>query len=136
MKILDLLYWSWMKILDNTVYIYKNNKSGFTSKEHAFLLVFLFHGLNLYNFLSWILIKYWGKHLDFYLIIGLVILVYILGYILYFGKFNRYKKIKQLKISVPIKVLSISLSIAYAVFSGVLMFKIGDYIKDMNINLI
>ena|SRR5687768_9529310 len=133
-NLLDVLFLGWYYILDKTIYSFGAEREGIGPREHAFFISFLFHGINLYSVSSFVSAMYFGVGLPLYLSLSLAIIVFILGYFIYFKK-SRANWILSINSNIGMILFYSIVSLAYVIASGYLMLQVGDYVRlKMNPN--
>lgn len=126
----DTIYFGWYKILKDTVYSYRTDNEGIDSKEHAFFISFLLHGINIWSLFRYFLMKYNGTMVNLYWGIAIALTVFGLGYIYFFRK--RISKLISSSFSMVKIVISICLTLIYSLITVYLMHQIGDYLRQIN----
>lgn len=129
MNFLDIVLWSWYKILDKTIYTSGTESGDFGPREHSFLITFLFHATNLWTIFRFFTVKYFGVNMPFYLSTGLLISIYATGYLIYF-KWGRLNKVITFTTTTTKTILYVFLGIVYAIVSVYLMFQATDYVRE------
>lgn len=130
MTFTDMNYWVWYRVLDNTIYA-SGTKPGFIgSKEHSFFMVFFLHAINANSILSFVFAEYLKQHSNIYISLGAMLLVFLLGYIIYF-KNHRAKKVIAANMSTYKIILSVFLTVLYVAVTLYVMWNIGNYIRNM-----
>ena len=124
----DILFLGWYHILDKTIYSYGNQNRGIGPKEHSFFITFLFHGINVWTVLRYILGKYFDLHLPLYLSLSLAILIFVIGFIVYFRNKRADRVIRHNLKNVSVAVF-VFVSLIYVIATGYLMLETGNYLR-------
>src|SRR5689334_13283441 len=130
MNFSDMIFWGWLRIINNTVYLYdKEEGSPIVPREHSFFISFLFHDMNLWSALRFLFAKYLSTTVPLALSLTVSVLVFAAGYIIYFRQ-KRISKVTFYKPKTFVASLTVIASIAYAVVSVYLTFLAGNYVRD------
>ena len=132
MNLSAIVFFGWYHILDKTIYSFDASKEGIGPKEHSFFITFLFHGINLWSFLSYLLAKYFSIDAPLYVSLSLGLTVFVVGYLSFFKK--RASDILTREVKNVKAVLFVIIALIYAVISVYLMFKVGDYVREVVID--
>lgn len=127
MNFFDIIFHGWYQILNRTIYSTGTEKGGIGPKEHAFFTSFLFHGINLWTIARFVMAHYFKMDVPFYLSLSLAVLVFVVGYMCYYGR--RTETVSVGNASDRNSVLFVLVALAYVVVSVFFMFKVGDYVK-------
>ncbi|MFM9841177.1 MAG: hypothetical protein ACKVOQ_23135 [Cyclobacteriaceae bacterium] len=128
MNLFDVFFWGWYQILDKTVYSLRNEVGGIGAKEHSFFVVFLIHGINLWTFLSYFVAKHFHVGIPLYTSISIAIIVFGIGYLIYFRR-GRATKIIMSNVKTAKGILFVILSLAYIILSAYAMLEVGNYVR-------
>lgn len=127
MNLSDIIFFGWYHILDKTIYSYGTEKGGIGPKEHSFFITFLFHGINLWSLLSYLVVKHFNADIPLYISLSIAIVVFLVGYFSFFRK--RASKIITHNVKIAKSILFVTIALIYVVVSVYLMFKTGDYVR-------
>jgi hypothetical protein len=127
MNLTDIIFFGWYHILDKTIYSMETERGSIGPKEHSFFITFLFHGINLWTLLSYVLAKYFSAGVPLYVGLSIGLVVFAVGYLFYY----RRKADRVMTYSVKIlKVIVLAIiALIYVAASVYLMFKVGDYVR-------
>lgn len=128
MNLSDIIFFGWYHILDKTIYSYGTEKGGIGPKEHSFFITFLFHGINLWTFLSYLLAKYLSVDVPLYVSLPLGLIVFAVGYLSFFRK--RASEVLAHDVKNTKTILFMIIALTYVVVSVYLMFKVGNYVRN------
>ncbi len=128
MSLIDIIFWGWYQILDKTIYLFRTEKGAFGAKEHSFFITFLFHGINFWTILSYLVATYFNGRIPLYCSIALSILIFAIGYLIYFRR-KRVDKVVSYQATNTKGILFLIVSVVYAIISVYFMFGVGDYLR-------
>jgi len=128
MNISGIIFFGWYHILDKTIYSFGTERGSIGPKEHSFFITFLFHGVNLWTALSYLLAKYFSVDVPLYIGLSLGVAVFAVGYLRFFRK--RASEILTHDVKNVKAILFVIVALAYVVISVYLMFKVGNYVRD------
>jgi cation transport ATPase len=124
-----IVFFGWYHILDKSIYSFGANREGIGPKEHSFFITFLFHGINLWTLLSYLLAKYLSVNTPLYVGLVLGLAVFASGYVSFFRK--RASEILTRNVKNMKTILFVAIALAYVILSIYLMFKAGDYVREI-----
>jgi cation transport ATPase len=126
MNLLEIIFFGWYHILDKTVYSLGANREGIGPKEHSFVITFLFHGMNLWTILRYLMVTYYSVSASLPLSLSLLVIVFVIGYFFFFKKASRIitSDVKNAK-----AILFVAIALAYVIVSVYLMFQVGNYAR-------
>jgi hypothetical protein len=127
MMIFDILYYGTYIVLKNTIYVFKDRSETFGPKEHAFLLIFFVHSLNLFSFVSFVYFIYFNKYMNWWICLLIIGSVYSLGYLKYLSNGHVNSLITQHK-NIN-KSIALIVSITYIIVTILIVLKVGDLIR-------
>lgn len=128
MNLIDLLLWGWYQILDKTIYSYGTRDPSLGPREHSFFITFLFHGINVGTFFSFLIAKYFNATIRLFPSLALAGIIYGIGYLVYFSR-GRINKVVSYNANIFRTLFFIFLSLVYAIASVYFMFQVGDYVR-------
>ena len=114
--------------MDKTIYSYGTTQEGFGPKHHSLFLTFLFHGINIWTILRYLLWEHFNLRLSVYFSFALIIITVAIGYVLY-SKKNRADRIMTYDGKTAKTILFILIAIIYAVVSVYGMIEVGNRIR-------
>jgi hypothetical protein len=129
MNLFAIVFFGWYHILDKTIYSNGAERVGIGPKEHSFFITFLFHGINLWTILRYLLAKYFNVSVPLYASLSLALAVFVLGYLSFFKK--RANDIITRDVENVKAVLFVIIALVYVIVSVYLMFKVGDYVREI-----
>lgn len=129
MNLSAIVFFGWYHILDKTIYSSGGSREGIGPKEHSFFITFLFHGINLWTILRYLLAKYLSMSAPLYASLFLALAVFIVGYLGFFRK--RATEILTQEVKNGKAIVFVVMALAYVVISVYLMFKVGDYAREI-----
>jgi hypothetical protein len=129
MGLTDIIFWGWYQMLDKTLYLYSTEKGGIGPREHSFFITFLIHGINAGTILRYLLVEYFHEVLSIYFSLPLGILIFTIGYLIYY-KGNRINRVISRDVKNAMAVVFILVAVAYAIASVYFMFEVGDYVRS------
>lgn len=124
-----IVFLGWYHILDKSIYSFGASREGIGPKEHSFFITFLFHGINLWTLLSYLLAKYFSVDTPLYVGLFLGLAVFAVGYLSFFRK--RASEILSHNVRNMKTILFAIIALAYVILSVYLMFKVGDYVREI-----
>lgn len=128
MNLADVVFWGWYQILDKTVYLNSTGQRGIGPKEHSFFITFLLHGINAWTVIRYLFIKYFDGNVNLYFSLSIAIIVFFLGYLVYFRK-GRANKVISSDVNNFKLLFFITVSLVYAVASVYFMLSVGNYVR-------
>jgi hypothetical protein len=131
LNIFDVFYFGWYHILDKTIYALGMERGVLGPREHSFFVVFLIHGINTWTILDFILTMYVGYRIPLYVSLAMAVLIFVVGYFVYF-KSDRANKIISTRVGSVKATLFVLISVAYVVLSVYFMLKVGNLIAQRN----
>jgi cation transport ATPase len=129
MNLSHIVFFGWYHILDKTIYSFGASREGIGPKEHSFFITFLFHGINLWTILRYLLAKYFSMSVPLYASLFLALAVFVVGYLSFFRK--RANQILTQDVKNMKAILFAIIALTYAVISVYLMFKVGNYVREV-----
>lgn len=129
MNLSAIVFFGWYHVLDKTIYSYGTERGGIGPKEHSFFITFLFHGINLWTLLSYLLAKYFSVDVPLYVGLSLGLVVFVVGYLSFFRK--RASEILTHDVKNMKAILFVIIALTYVVISVYLMFKVGNYVREI-----
>jgi hypothetical protein len=129
MNLIDIIFFGWYHILARTVYSQKTDSGQIGPKEHSFFITFLFHGINLWTLISYLSAKYGGVDVPLYISLTLCLTVFGVGYLTFFR--NKANSVLALNVGDGKVVFYVIVALIYVAVSAFLMFKIGDYVRQV-----
>jgi membrane-bound metal-dependent hydrolase YbcI (DUF457 family) len=128
MRIIDIIFWGWYRILQKTIYAYKVSDGTIGPEEHSFFITFLFHGVNVWTILRFLAAKYFNQTIPLFLSLTLAMTIFYMGYFIYFKR-RRVKKIISYNTNAVKGILLVILSVAYVIASIYSMFQVSNYVR-------
>jgi hypothetical protein len=129
MNLSSIVFSGWFHILDKTIYSFGAEREGIGPKEHSFFITFLFHGMNLWTISRYLLAKYFAMSVPLYAGLSLGLAVLVVGYLSFFR--NRASEILSRNVKNVKVILFVVAALAYVVISVYLMFKVGDFVREI-----
>ena len=124
----DIVYFGWYQILDKTIYGLGFERGVIGPKEHSFFVTFLVHGINVSTLLDFLLVKYFNVSTPLYLNLSLAVLIFAVGYLVYFRR-RKASEIITRNVGTAKAILFVILSLVYVVVSVYLMLETAHYIR-------
>lgn len=127
MNLSDIIFFGWYHILDKTIYSSGTERGNIGPKEHSFFITFLFHGINLWTAVRFLMANYFKMDVPLYISLSLAVLVFVIGYLFFYKRKAervRTNSVKNLK-----AVVFVIIALTYVAASVYLVFKVGDYVK-------
>ena len=115
--------------MDKTIYGLRFERGSIGPKEHSFVVTFLVHGINVSTILNYAMGKYFNVNTPLYLGLIFAILIFTIGYLVYF-KSRRANKVIGYDVTNAKAAFFVILSLAYVVVSVYLMFEVDNYLRD------
>lgn len=129
MNLSHIVFFGWYHILDKTIYSFGASREGIGPKEHSFFITFLFHGINLWTILRYLLAKYFSMSVPLYTSLFLALAVFVVGYLSFFRK--RASEILTQEVKNVKTILFVVIALAYVILSVYLMFTVGNYVREI-----
>lgn len=129
MNILEIIFLGCYHVLDKTIYSNGHGRS-IGPKEHAFFIAFLFHGINIWTLISYVLANFFLKNTPLYAGLSIGIAVFVVGYLSFFKR--KADEVVAHRISNLKAILFVLIAVIYIIISTYFMFKVGDYIREMS----
>lgn len=127
MNLLEIIFFGWYQILDKTVYSLGASREGIGPKEHSFVITFLFHGINLWTILRYLMVTYYNVSASLPLSLSLLVIVFVVGYFFFFNK--KASRIITSDVKNAKAILFVIIALAYVIISVYLMFQVGNYVR-------
>jgi uncharacterized membrane protein YqhA len=129
MNLSSIVFFGWYHILDKTIYSFGADRVGIGPKEHSFFITFLFHGINLWTISRYLLARYFTVGVPLYVGLSLGLVVFAVGYLSFFRK--RASEILTHDVKNVKAILFVIIALAYVIVSVFLMFKVGNYVREI-----
>ena len=129
MNLVDIVFLGWYHICDKTIYANVADTEGIGPKEHSFFITFLIHGINLSSLESYLAAKYLSINGPLYVKLTMAAAVFVIGYVWFFRK--RANEVLARNIKNGMLILYVVIALAYVVISVFLMFKVGNYVREI-----
>lgn len=128
MNISDIIFYGWYKILDKTIYSYGSRQGGFGPREHSFFITFLAHSINASTIFRYLLVKYFNVGLALHYSMFLAVIIFGIGYLLYF-RANRANMVIDFRGSIVRLSVYVVVAMAYVAVSVYFMLIVGNYAR-------
>lgn len=129
MNLSAIVFFGWYHILDRTIYSNRAEREGIGAKEHSFFITFLFHGINIWTLISYLAAKYFHIVIPLHVSLSLGLVVFVVGYLRFFKK--RAGEILAQEVKSVEVILFVIIALVYVVISVYLLFKVGDYVREI-----
>lgn len=127
---MDIIFIGWYHLLDKTIYTYKKDTIGIGPKEHSFFITFLFHGINVWKIVRFLMLKFYSTTVPLYVGLMIATAVFFTGYLFF------YKRRTENLVKIDMTGFQIFLTVAgaliYVIISVYGMLKVSDYIRSVN----
>lgn len=125
----DIIFLGVYYVLDK-IYSFRSDRNpDFGPKQHSSVISVGLHTMNLQTLLNFISITYFHRTVNLYAFSGLVIILIIIGYLIYY-KGKRIERILNKPITVNKKAIYVIISIVYIVVSSYLMIIAGNHGRE------